>query len=125
MEVHLGVAATEFRDVRLEPYLVEPAVHPIVLFAQTFGQHMADDCPPCCPVAPVMSTVLSALSIILSPVSRDSVHIFCGEQEPKRLLLAQGTVYLARGRGTSGAFPIAFPFLSRQEKLLSLGNDVG
>src|ERR1700756_2888099 len=39
--------------------------------------------PPCCPVAPVMSTVLSVLSMILSLVSRDSVHIFCGEQEPK------------------------------------------
>ena len=32
------------------------------------------------------------------------------------------TVYLARGRCTSGAFPIAFPNLGHQEKLLSLGN---
>src|SRR2546425_3311835 len=31
--------------------------------------------PPCRPVAPVMSTVLSALSMILSPVSLDSVRI--------------------------------------------------
>src|SRR6266849_9043132 len=81
--------------------------------------------PPCCPVAPVMSTVLSALRMILSPVSRDSVHIFCGEQEPKRLLLALGTVYLARGRCTSGAFPITSPNLCHQEELLSLGNGVG
>src|SRR5260370_18737272 len=67
-----------------------------------------------------MSTVLSALRMILSPVSRDSVHIFCEEQERKRLLLALDTVYLATGSCTSGAFPIAFPNLCHQEKLLSL-----
>src|SRR5260370_13086808 len=81
--------------------------------------------PPCCPVAPVMSTVLSALRMILSPVSRDSVHIFCEEQERKRLLLALDTVYLATGSCTSRAFPIAFPNLCHQEELLSLGKDVG
>src|SRR5437588_5593022 len=81
--------------------------------------------PPCCPVAPVMSTVLSTLSMILSLVSRDSFHIICEEHWPKRLLLALDTVYLTRGRCTSGAFPIASPNLSHQEKLLSLGNGVG
>jgi len=63
--------------------------------------------------------------MILSPISRDSVHIFCGEQEPKRLLLALDTVYLARGRCTSGALPIAFPNLCHWEALLSLENGVG
>ncbi len=36
---------------------------------------------------------------------------FCGEQEPKLLLLALDTVYLAIERCTSGEFPIAFPNL--------------
>ena len=37
--MHLGVAATQFRDVRLEPFLIEPAVHLIVLFAQDASNH--------------------------------------------------------------------------------------
>src|SRR5260370_16484872 len=39
MEMHLGVAATQFRNVRLESFLIEPAVHLIVLFAQNALNH--------------------------------------------------------------------------------------
>src|SRR5215472_8265208 len=39
MEMHLRIAATQFRDVRLEPRLVEPAVHLIVLFTQNASNH--------------------------------------------------------------------------------------
>src|SRR5260221_13086546 len=37
--MHLGVATTQFRDVRLEPFLIEPTVHLIVLFAQDASNH--------------------------------------------------------------------------------------
>src|SRR5215469_8513029 len=82
--------------------------------------------PPCCPVAPVMSTVLSVLSMILSPVF--CLLFFSSSllgARAKWLCLALDTVYLARGLCTSEAFPIAFPNLCHQEKLLSLGNGVG
>src|SRR5215467_14678729 len=37
--MHLGVAATQFRDVCLEPFLIEPAVHLIELFSQNTLNH--------------------------------------------------------------------------------------
>src|SRR2546430_9008852 len=37
--MHLGVAATQILDVRLESFLIEPAVHLIIFFAQNTLNH--------------------------------------------------------------------------------------
>ena len=56
-----------------------------------------------------MSTILSQLAMIQFLVSRDSVHIFCEVQEPKRLLLGLDIIYLVRGPLHIGSISYCFP----------------